>query len=143
MASQPYIARADIIAVYGEKKIAHLTDADVARSEQMIARASESVGEWIDASLRGRYVLPLKNVPGVVRDIALALVFLELHQHEPSAQVTTKAAEAKERLRTIARGSVVLDLPRIKAQESDGGGCSVAPSRAPVFTPARLRGYVS
>ncbi|MGE4827819.1 gp436 family protein [Yersinia enterocolitica] len=88
-----YCTLADLLEQVPEQTLVELTNEVVGFDERPPVNASvvESciryAGELIDAHLRGRYTLPLAEVPTVLRDIAITLVRYRLYTRRPEGAV--------------------------------------------------------
>lgn len=71
--------------------------------------------ELIDAHLRGRYILPLAEIPTVLRDIAITLVRYRLYARRPEGDlpdtVKDDHKEALRQLRELRDNRLTLGLP--------------------------------
>ncbi|WP_074019695.1 MULTISPECIES: gp436 family protein [Xenorhabdus] len=56
-------------------------------NEPVINSAIRYAGELIDAHLRGRYILPLAEVPTVLRDAAVTLTRYRLYARRPEGKI--------------------------------------------------------
>jgi len=133
-----YATVQDIIDRYGERTLWDLLNGegetlDHTPVEQALADASEEV----DASLRGRYALPLANVPAVVRRLAidLALAMLPTEAAGDNDLVQERAKAARKMLDAVRKGDV--DLGLAAPTTSVGSVTFVGPGM--VFTSDRLK----
>jgi len=105
----------------------------------VLARAQAGADGEIDAALRGRYALPLAEpVPGLITDIACVLTWWWLWPEATPDEVTARAAWARDQLRRLARGELVLEAPAASAPSGGAGVLIDAGDR--VFTRDTLRG---
>jgi len=121
-----YAAPADLFARYRETLYAltgfvapddgDLSPEDAAALEEALAQA----GSEIDVALRGRYRLPLKSVPPVLKRIAVDLAVADLPRNggEEASLYERRARAARAILADIAAGKQIFDL----APASDAGG---------------------
>lgn len=106
---------ADLLEQVPERTLIELTNESVGFDEQPPVNATvvESciryAGELIDAHLRGRYTLPLTEVPTVLRDIAITLTRYRLYVRRPEGDlpdtVKDDNKEARRQLEAIRDGS--------------------------------------
>jgi len=141
----PYATTPAMIERYTERALVDLTDRAEPYTGAIVAavleRAQAGADGEIDAALRGRYALPLAEpVPGLIADIACVLTWWWLWpEPEPDGAVTRRADWARDQLRRLARGELVLEAP---AASAPSGGAGVLIDAGPrVFTRDTLRGY--
>jgi phage gp36-like protein len=95
----------------GESAIDWSDDADAATA-RVIGAIAEACDE-IDASLRGRYDVPLVSPPLLVKRIAKALTVRRLHARRPTdglpSSVIDEGRAALDLLRAIGRGDALLE----------------------------------
>ncbi len=93
-------------------------------------------GELIDAHLRGRYTLPLAEVPTVLRDIAITLVRYRLYVRRPEGDlpdtVKDDNKEARRQLEAIRDGKLTLGLQSTQKDVPESGEIR-ARARRPTF----------
>ena len=79
----------------------------------------------IDAHLRGRYTLPLAEVPTVLRDIAITLVRYRLYVRRPEGDlpdtVKDDNKEARRQLEAIRDGKLTLGLQSTQKDVPESG----------------------
>lgn len=84
-----YITQQDLMSAFSERTLIELSN-DESRAthidELVIDLAIEYAVETIDGYLRSRYVLPLANVPTIVRNIALQLARYWLYSRRPEGR---------------------------------------------------------
>ena len=84
-----YIRAADLTDVMDEMTLRQLSN-DNSRAteanEAVIAKACEYATETVDGYLRARYVLPLEEVPTLVRNICLQLARYWLYSRRPDGK---------------------------------------------------------
>ncbi|TDK65981.1 gp436 family protein [Sapientia aquatica] len=113
------IPTATLIALSSDDPLAQ--DIDIA----VIERAAASTEELIDAHLRGRYVLPLTNVPTVIRDSTVVLVRHQLYSRRPEGADLPKAISDSYQatlkvLADIRDGRLTIGLDSGQAQPEPG-----------------------
>ncbi|GDO99302.1 gp436 family protein [Escherichia coli] len=83
-------------------------------NEAVVENAIRYAGELIDAHLRGRYQLPLPEVPTVLRDLAVTLVRYRLYTRRPEGALpeTVKEdfREARRQLEAIRDNRLTLGI---------------------------------
>lgn len=122
-----YIRAADLTDVMDEMTLRQLSN-DNSRAteanEAVIAKACEYATETVDGYLRARYVLPLEEVPTLVRNICLQLARYWLYSRRPDGKgfppnVKDTHAQALKDLERIADGKLHLGLTEIGANGDD------------------------
>lgn len=107
-------------------------------NETVVSEAIRYAVELIDAHLRGRYTLPLTQVPTVLRDLALNLVCHALYRRRPEGDLPEAAKESyratEKTLVALRDGKLTLgiqatqkDMPepgeyRVRSRERQFGG---------------------
>lgn len=138
-----YATRADIDNLYGEDTLYSVAGdgnggVDTARVDHALADATDEV----EMSLRGRYALPLSPIPPIVRrwviDIALALV--PSSGAAGSDLIAERAKAARQSLKDVRSGGLVLDLPTADPAAPGGAGLIAFDGPGIVFDSANLRG---
>ncbi|BCL49496.1 MULTISPECIES: DUF1320 domain-containing protein [Citrobacter] len=88
-----YCTLADLLEQVPERTLVELTNESVGFDEHppvneaVIDSCIRYAGELIDAHLRGRYTLPLAEVPTVLRDIAITLTRYRLYARRPEGGI--------------------------------------------------------
>lgn len=122
-----YIRAADLTDVMDEVTLRQLSN-DNSRAteanEAVIAKACKYATETVDGYLRARYVLPLEEVPTLVRNICLQLARYWLYSRRPDGKgfppnVKDTHAQALKDLERIADGKLHLGLTEIGANGDD------------------------
>ena len=122
-----YIEATDLTEVMSESTLIALsndtsraTEADIA----VLATACQYATEIVDGYLRSRYVLPLNEVPTIVRNICLQLARFWLYSRRPEGKgfpdnVKETHAQALKDLERIQNGKLHLGLTEIGYDEDD------------------------
>ena len=101
-------------------------------------------GELIDAHLRGRYTLPLAEVPTVLRDIAITLVRYRLYVRRPEGDlpdtVKDDNKEARRQLEAIRDGKLTLGLQSTQKDVPESG--EIRARAAATWRARRLTGEI-
>lgn len=120
-----YATFQDIIDRYGAtaESLAGLDtegNADTARMDRALLEATSE----IDATLAGRYQLPLATVPPVLRRMAVDLAVAALPQNggDEASLFERRGKEARTLLAAIGKGDITLGLPQASGGGSAGGG---------------------
>ena len=118
----PYVTKADMVAAYGTGTLIQLTDRDGTGDivDDVLNAAIAGAGGEIDAYLKGRYTLPLAEVPPLLTRIAQRLVIADLHTLDMPDAVRDAASWSRKMLSDIASGKVSL---------TDGDGDGSAPAQ--------------
>ena len=137
-----YCTLADLLEQVPERTLIELTNESVGFDEQPPVNATvvESciryAGELIDAHLRGRYTLPLTEVPTVLRDIAITLTRYRLYVRRPEGglpdTVKDDNKEARRQLEAIRDGKLTLGLQSTQKDVPESGEIR-ARARRPTF----------
>lgn len=102
-----YCTLTDLLGRMPERTLIQLTDDtddQAAVNEAVVDGVIESVGEFIDGHLRGRLPLPLAEVPGLIREIALDLAVYDLYSRRPEVDIPDGvAARRKEAVRSLEK----------------------------------------
>lgn len=103
--------------------------------EAVVEQIAESNEDLIDDHLRGRYVLPLAEVPTTVADIADRLVQHDLYARRPETEIPKDVVRlhqnALQTLAAIRDGKLTLGIVATQARQPEPGGFKVrAPARA-------------
>lgn len=93
-------------------------------NQAVIAKACEYATETVDGYLRARYLLPLNQVPTLVRNICLQLARYWLYSRRPEGKgfpdnVKETYSQALKDLERIASGKLHLGLTEIGANGDD------------------------
>lgn len=144
----PYCTLADIQATVPSNDLIQLTDDQsppVAVVTANVDRAINDAGELIDGYLRGRYVLPLTPVPGLINTLAADIAIYRLYARRikltPPDGVSSRYKDAMRILEQIQAGKSSLGSEAITGAitpEASGPKFS-APDR--VFTAETLKDY--
>uniref|UniRef100_UPI0035C76D3C gp436 family protein n=1 Tax=Serratia quinivorans TaxID=137545 RepID=UPI0035C76D3C len=137
-----YCTLADLLEQVPEQTLIELTNEVVGFDERPPVNASvvESciryAGELIDAHLRGRYTLPLAEVPTVLRDIAITLVRYRLYTRRPEGAVPDTVKDdhklAVRQLEGIRDAKLTLGLQSTERDVPESGEIR-ARARRPTF----------
>jgi len=142
----PYCVLADITNRISEETVIQLSDdGNLGVVDQAVVDgAIADAGELIDGYLRGRYILPLDPVPGLVRALSLDLAVYGLYSRRASFEVpepvTDRYKNAVKLLSEIQKGNVTLGSAGVETPVATGGAASVSgPER--IFSRDSLKGY--
>ena len=132
-----YCTLSDLLEQMPERTLIELTNETVGFDEQPPVNATvvESciryAGELIDAHLRGRYTLPLAEVPTVLRDIAVTLTRYRLYARRPDTVKDDNKAACRQ-LEAIRDQKLTLGLQSTQKDVPESGEIR-ARSRRPTF----------
>lgn len=113
----------------------------------VVERAVEHAEEVIDGYLRGRYELPLKEVPTVVRELAVSIARHWLYARRPEGKddlppaVVRGYKAAMEMLAAMQKGSLTIGVTATQGAQPEPGKMRVRVSGVRQFTPDLLRKY--
>ena len=122
-----YIQAQDLTEVMDEITLRQLSTDNSRATEvnqAVIAKACEYATETVDGYLRARYLLPLNQVPTLVRNICLQLARYWLYSRRPDGKgfpdnVKETHSQALKDLERIASGKLHLGLTEIGAEGDD------------------------
>lgn len=105
-------------------------------NDAVVAEAIRHANERIDGYLRGRYTLPLPEVPTLLRDIAVTLTRYRLYARRPEGAlpdaVKDDYKDALKQLADIRDNRLTLGLPSTEADAPESGEFRVR-ARRPTF----------
>ncbi|AVX39768.1 gp436 family protein [Yersinia massiliensis] len=137
-----YCTLADLLEQIPERTLIQLTneemdfDTPATVNADIVASCTRYAGELIDAHLRGRYTLPLAEVPTVLRDIAITLSRYRLYARRPEGDlpdtVKDDNKEARRQLEAIRDGKLTLGLQSTQKDVPESGEIR-ARARRPTF----------
>lgn len=122
-----YISAQDLTEVMSETTLIALSN-DTSRATEadqaVLAKACTYATEIVDGYLRSRYVLPLSQVPTLVRNICLQLARFWLYSRRPEGKgfpdnVKETHAQALKDLERIQNGKLHLGLTELGTEEDD------------------------
>ncbi|HHF6578344.1 TPA: gp436 family protein [Haemophilus influenzae] len=122
-----YISAQDLTEVMSESTLIALSN-DTSRATEadqaVLIKACAYATEIVDGYLRSRYVLPLSQVPTLVRNICLQLARFWLYSRRPEGKgfpdnVKETHSQALKDLERIASGKLHLGLTEIGAEGDD------------------------
>ncbi|MCQ9121239.1 DUF1320 domain-containing protein [Rodentibacter pneumotropicus] len=122
-----YISAQDLTEVMSESTLIALSN-DTSRAQEadqvVLTKACEYACETVDGYLRSRYMLPLNQVPTLVRNICLQLARHWLYSRRPDGKgfpdnVKDTHAQALKDLERIANGKLHLGLTELSSSEDD------------------------
>lgn len=132
-----YCTPTDLIDRYGLTELVQVaaepggTVLDTAKA----TRACEDAGDMVDGYLRQRYVLPLTNVPSLLKRLACAIARHDLHlggDRQPTEQVINERNQAVAFLKDVQAGKADLGLAPAGGVPAEAGTI--------LFTPG-IRGF--
>ena len=137
-----YCTLADLLKQIPERTLIQLTNEDMdfdtpaTVDTDVVNSCIVYADELIDAHLRGRYTLPLAEVPTVLRGIAIALSRFQLYDRRPEGDLpdTVKDGnkEARRQLEAIRDGKLTLGLQSTQKDVPESGEIR-ARARRPTF----------
>ncbi len=137
-----YCTLADLLGQLPEQTLIQLTndemdfDSPATVKTDVVDRCIRNVDELIDAHLRGRYTLPLAEVPTVLRDIAIMLARYRLYTRRAEGAVPDTVKddnkEARRQLEAIRDGKLTLGLQSTQKDVPESGEIR-ARARRPTF----------
>ena len=126
-----YCTLEDLLAQVPERTLIELTseemdfDSPATVNTRVVDSCIRYADELIDAHLRGRYILPLAEIPTVLRDIAITLVRYRLYARRPEGDlpdtVKDDHKEALRQLRELRDNRLTLGLPSTQKDVPEPG----------------------
>lgn len=122
-----YISATDLTEIMSERSLIELSNDDsrpAAINQDVVDKACQYACETVDGYLRSRYVLPLSDVPTLVRNICMQLARHWLYSRRPENKgfpenVKETYKQALKELETIASGKLHLGLAEIGSSVDD------------------------
>lgn len=145
-----YCTLDDLLLKIPAKTLAQLTNDAPPFTEPNAAVVDSAVAdaeEIINGHLRSRYELPLKEVPTVVRNIAVSLARHELYARRPEGKddlppaVVRSYKASMEMLASIQKGSMTILVQTTQAAQPEPGKMRVKRSGAQIFPRETLDKY--
>jgi len=137
-----YCTFADLLEQVPERTLIQLTneeldfDSPVTVKTEVVDSCIRYADELIDAHLRGRYTLPLAEIPTVLRDIAITLVRYRLYTRRPEGAVPDTVKddhkEARRQLEGLRDNKLTLGLQSTQKDVPESGEIR-ARARRPTF----------
>ena len=137
-----YCSLADLLEQVPERTLIQLTneeldfDTPAAVKTDVVDGCIRYAEELIDAHLRGRYTLPLAEIPTVLRDIAITLVRYRLYTRRPEGAVPDTVKddhkEARRQLEALRDNKLTLGLQSTQKDVPESGEIR-ARARRPTF----------
>ncbi|MBH2976851.1 DUF1320 domain-containing protein [Serratia marcescens] len=137
-----YCTLADLLEQVPEQTLIELTNEVVGFDVRppvnapVVESCIRYAGELIDAHLRGRYTLPLAEVPTVLRDIAITLVRYRLYTRRPEGAVPDTVKDdhklAMRQLEGVRDAKLTLGLQSTERDVPESGEIR-ARARRPTF----------
>lgn len=145
-----YCTLDDLLLVIPARTLAQLSNDTPPATEPnlpVIERAVTSAEETIDGYLRGRYDLPLKEVPTVVRDLTVNIARHALYARRPDGKddlppaVVRAYKAAMEMLSAIQKGALTIGVAATQAAQPEPSKMRVKRSGSRRFGPDVLDRY--
>ncbi len=137
-----YCTLADLLEQVPERTLIQLTneeldfDSPATVKAEVVDSCIRYADELIDAHLRGRYTLPLAEIPTVLRDIAITLVRYRLYTRRPEGAVPDTVKddhkEARRQLEGLRDNKLTLGLQSTQKDVPESGEIR-ARARRPTF----------
>ena len=109
-----YAAQADLIDRFGTEEITDVSgDGSGTLDSTRVARVLADADAEIDASLAGRYTLPLAEVPPLLKRLACELAREALYLGPAPEHIVERAKTARATLSAIAAGRMRFEIPEI------------------------------
>ena len=137
-----YCTLTDLQGVMSDSELIQLTDDSVPPvtiDQGNVDKAISRAGDLLDGFLRGRYVLPLSPVPGIMTNLAVDVAVYNLYKRKKKGTFPQAVADDYKNtlklLENIQKGLIDIGATRITAVDttgatsSGGGGMVSAPGR--------------
>lgn len=109
-----YATQADLIERYGTEEITEVSgDGSGTLDSVRVTRALTDAEAEIDASLVGRYALPLAEVPPLLKRLACELAREGLYLGPAPKHIEERAKQARVLLASIAAGKMRFEIPEL------------------------------
>lgn len=130
---------------YGEGMLVLLTDRgevttgliDTGVVEDELARTDGLINSF----LRGRYVVPLAEVPDPLPDIALAVTIWKLHRQSPDQKIKDDYDYAMKLLERLSKGEMKLDVAGVEPPTVKTTGVRLTDRERPL-TEDNMKGFI-
>lgn len=143
-----YLTADQYVDIFGQAETIRVTDESKSGTidRAKITAALVSASEFADAFLATRYTLPLVDVPSILSGIVADLARERLFKTRPTEAVTKAADAAREQLKLIARGTMVLNVAA--GEVAPSANANALPQTSgdgfpTVFTPGVMDGYAN
>ncbi|MGZ9811283.1 gp436 family protein [Pseudoroseicyclus sp. H15] len=140
-----YTSLQDLEDRFGAQLILQLADRATppagAPDAAVIGQAIEDTDALIDGYLKGRYKLPLVNVPALVATLAGEIAIYKLHIYEPNPKIADDYKMAIKGLEAIAAGRIRLDVEGVEPETSGQSGARLTDRERPM-TEAKMKGFI-
>ncbi|NIZ12903.1 gp436 family protein [Phaeobacter sp. HF9A] len=141
----PYTTLDQLNDRYGERLLISLTDRDEiatgAVDQDTVDQAIADADALIDGYLKGRYQLPLSDVPAQVAAMSRAISIWNLHVYDAPKQIEAGYRDALGQLRDISKGLISLDVAGIEPKTASSQGVMTTDRERPL-TEASLKGFI-
>lgn len=138
-----YASASDLLDRYPEQDLVQLTDpAGAELNPVKLERALADASSEIDGYLLGRYLLPLVQVPEILRLLACDIAMYRLQALRPMAGIEDarkRYEDATRYLKLVSTGEVQLGLSTADAPAQQGAGPEVVSSRR-TFSRTSMKG---
>lgn len=112
-----YLTPEELFSFLSERAVIQLTNDDPSGTEPDMGKVGEALlaaGELVDGYLRGRYELPLAEVPTLLRDLARTIARFKLYERRPESDMPETVMEtykaAVKTLEQIRGGRITLGV---------------------------------
>ena len=126
-----YLDYDNLLAIIPEKELKNLTN-DCFPAEfvnmETVNNCAEFAEELINAAVRKRYILPLKFIPVLIKNLSCDITAYRIYSRRPSKipdSIKENYETAKKILDKISSGKLDLDLPSEHPEENISGASSV------------------
>lgn len=130
---------------YGARLLIDLTDrGDVATGlvdQDTVDQAIADADAMIDGYLKGRYLLPLAEVPPQVAALSRAISIWNLHVFDAPKQIEAGYRDAMAQLRDISKGIITLDVAGVEPKTSPSQGVMTTDRERPLSEDS-LKGFI-
>ena len=107
-----YAVQADLVERFGTEEITDVSgDGSGTLDSTRVTRALTDADAEIDASLAGRYTLPLAETPPLLKRLACDLARETLYLGPAPEHITERAKQARALLASIAAGKMRFEIP--------------------------------
>lgn len=142
-----YLTPEELLSFLPERSVIQLTNDDPRGTEPDMGKAEEALlaaGELVDGYLRGRYELPLAEVPTLLRDLARTIARFKLYERRPESDMPETVMEtykaAVKTLEQIRNGRITLGVAATEKDLPERGEHRISAPKA-FFSPDMQKAY--
>ncbi len=139
-----YASQADLETRFGAAELVALTDRTGAGAidGSVVERALADAVAMADSYLQRRHTLPLSSTPPALKPVVCDIARYKLHEDAPTEVVRRRYEDARDWLRDVAHGRVVLEAASPGSSATPGlTPAPAAASHRAAYTAEQTRGF--